>query len=331
MREVPHGEWDRTLEQLDVRDAYFQLDYVRACTRVETGEPLLLVDEQPEGAMAQVFIRRPIPQMPEATDLVTPYGYGGPVVRGSVDASSAGGRFVQWCETQKIVSVFYRSHPLLRTHEHLPPQTHVVPLVGTIGWRTTPGTDLEAAMHQRHRRSVRKARREGVVVTIEQEPADFAWFVELYETTMRRQQATDFYFFDEEYWSRLGAAPRVGLTLVRATLEDEPIAGLMCFATPPFLHYHLGATADVARNIGASNLCFLEAATWAQQQGYERFHLGGGVGGARDSLFEFKQRFDPDPAAELNAVVGKLVTDPVAYRELAGTDSIEGFFPAYRS
>jgi lipid II:glycine glycyltransferase (peptidoglycan interpeptide bridge formation enzyme) len=104
---------------------------------------------------------------------------------------------------------------------------------------------------------------------------------------------------------------------------------VLCLATAPWLHYHLGAQSDEGRRLGGSHLALLAAASWGRERGYELLHLGGGVGGRRDSLFEFKQRFDPG-AGEREFFVGKAIHDEAAYRELAGTSSTDGFFPAYR-
>ena len=119
--------------------------------------------------------------------------------------------------------------------------------------------------------------------------------------------------------------------LVEGRLDGELIAALLCFERGPWLHYHLGASADAARSIGASNRLFLAAATWGQSQGSTRLHLGGGLGGAPDSpLFVFKHRFDPT-GEPLRFHVAKLVHDPVRYRKLAGDDSTAGFFPPWRA
>ena len=98
-----------------------------------------------------------------------------------------------------------------------------------------------------------------------------------------------------------------------------------------WLHYHLGATADSARDLGASNLLLYEAALWGQEQGLEEFHLGGGAGAKEDSLFAFKQRFSPGGRREF--WIGKLVHDEDAYHRLSGDAQIDlsGYFPAYRT
>jgi hypothetical protein len=150
-------------------------------------------------------------------------------------------------------------------------------------------------------------------------------FVPLYEETMRRAAASPFYFFGSAYWEALENAAVVRFD---AQLAGVVVASALCLASPPWLHYHLGASSDEGRKIGAMHVLFLEAATWACERGYARFHLGGGVGGREDSLHEFKRRFDP--GGLVDAAVGKAVHDAAAYRRLAGNDGLDGFFPAYR-
>jgi hypothetical protein len=122
------------------------------------------------------------------------------------------------------------------------------------------------------------------------------------------------------------------LPLVRfdAGIDGEVVASALCLATPPWLHYHLSGTTDAGRTTGSSTLVLLEAARWAQANGYERFHLGGGLGGKEDSLHHFKARFDPEGLVP--AAVGKAIHDEDAYRRLSGGSEVafEGFFPAYR-
>ena len=81
-----------------------------------------------------------------------------------------------------------------------------------------------------------------------------------------------------------------------------------------------------AARLGAATLVLLEAARWAQEHGYERFHLGGGVGGRRDSLHEFKRRFDPGGRARVRGRQGdpRRGRLPRAQRRRRRLD---GFFP----
>jgi serine/alanine adding enzyme len=112
--------------------------------------------------------------------------------------------------------------------------------------------------------------------------------------------------------------------------DMELAASVLCLAGSPWLHYHLGGASDEGRRLGASHLALLAAARWGQERGREALHLGGGVGGREDSLFEYKRRFAPGDL--VTASVGKAVHDEEAYRRLAGVTEIayDGYFPAYR-
>ncbi|HSB40000.1 MAG TPA: GNAT family N-acetyltransferase [Gaiellaceae bacterium] len=307
MRELDAAAWDEL-----TLDAYYRRPYVESAALLDKGRPFLL---EHEGAVF-AGIERDDP----ARDVVTPYGYGGPV--------GGGGGFwpayEEWCRGRGVVSTFVRFHPLYGNQAGAP--IHVEPLAPTVAWRLEPERDLLAGLHWKHRNKVRKAENAGATVSAAHGLGEF---VPLYEDTMRRVNADDFYFFEPAYWERLAG---LGEAILRfdAGIDGEVVASALCLASPPWLHYHLSGTTDAGRSTGASTLVLLEAARWAQERGYERFHLGGGLGGRQDSLHHFKARFDPEGLVE--AAVGKAIHDEDAYRRLsAGEAGYQGFFPAYRA
>jgi lipid II:glycine glycyltransferase (peptidoglycan interpeptide bridge formation enzyme) len=107
------------------------------------------------------------------------------------------------------------------------------------------------------------------------------------------------------------------------------LASQLHLSSPPWLHYHLGAASDDGFRLGASKLLFHESARWAREQGYGEFHLGSGLGGGENSLWQFKQRFSPHPGREFS--IGKIVHDEEVYRALGGDPDAGGFFPSYRA
>ena len=298
------------LEELGFVDVYLTREYVEASTLLEPGRPLFLRTDQ--GVFPAILREGP-------TDVITPYGYGGPVGPGFWEP------YTDWCRANGVVTTFVRFHPLYANQREAGPDVHVQPLAGTVAWRLDEEGDLFERMHRHHRRVVRKALSAGVEATAQLAPESLAGFVALYERTMERQEAEDFYYFPPEYWRALETSLRGHVVLFEA--GDD--AKLLCLHAPPWLHYHLGASSDAGRKLGASTLLFLEAARWAQELGYTRFHLGGGVGGARDSLHEFKLRFDP--GGEVEAAIGKAIHDREAYRRLSPDGAgYDRFFPAYR-
>ena len=302
MREVPPAEWD-ALEL----DAYYRRPYVEAAALLDPGRPFLL---EHEGAYFAGIERE------EPCDVVTPYGYGGPTADGFWDA------YETWARERGAVTTFVRFHPLLGNQRGA--RIHVDELAPTVAWRLEPERDLLAGLHFKHRNKVSKAQNAGATVT---QHEGLGEFVPLYEDTMRRVDADAFYFFEPAYWERLAGLP---LARFDAEIGGELVASALCLATPPWLHYHLSGTTDSGRSTGASTLVLLEAARWAQANGYDRFHLGGGLGGKQDSLHHFKARFDPEGLVP--AAVGKAIHDEDAYRRLSGGEpSYDGFFPAYRA
>ena len=300
MRELDADAWD-ALEL----DAYYRRPYVEAAALLEPGRPFLL---EHEGALFAGIERE------DPRDVVTPYGYGGPTADGFWDA------YEEWARERGVVTTFVRFHPLLGNQRGA--SIHVEPLAPTVAWRLDPERDLRAGMHFKHRNKVTKAENAGATVA---QHDGLGEFVPLYEDTMRRLDADPFYLFEPAYWERLAELP---LARFDASIDGEVVASALCLATPPFLHYHLSGTTDAGRSTGASTLVLLEAARWAQANGYERFHLGGGLGGRQDSLHHFKARFDPDGLVD--AAVGKAIHDEARYRELGG-DGYDGYFPAYRA
>jgi hypothetical protein len=314
VREVPAAEWDDLLRELGCADAYLLRAYVEASCVLDPGELFLLEHD----GVVMACIMRPVPDS-DLHDARTPYGYGGPIGAGAFEDA-----YERWCAERGIVATFVRYHPLFENFRQATHATYVSP---TVGWPLEG--DLLARMHGKHRNVVRKAQKTGVAVAVTAAPGDLSAFAALYGRTMERQEAADYYFFPAEYWERLTA---LGGNLVRfdAQCEGEVVASALCLRGDRWLHYHLGATADAARDLGASNLLLYTAAVWAQEQQLEEFHLGGGAGAKEDTLFAFKERFSPGHRREF--WVGKLVHDEDAYRRLTGSDDIdlEGFFPAYR-
>lgn len=329
---VPAADWDALVARLGGDDVYLRHGWHAAsvCLEVPGTRPVLLHVRQDSGELALPLLLRPLPDG-SGFDATSCYGYGGPVAIGAVDLEAFAGALDAWARSNDVVATFLRFHPLLGNSRWSPASADLIELGSTVAWDVSGGRDLMAAMHTHHRRAVRKAERAQVVTRVSVAPADLAEFRAMYDHTMRRQDAAAFYFFDDDYWSALVRDAGGELVLVDGLVDDEPVASLLCIAHGDWLHYHLGASADAARNIGASNACFLAAAQWAQQERLRGLHLGGGVGGGTDSpLFTFKHRYDPtsDPRP---FHIGKLVHDGERYEQLAGTRSTDGFFPPWRA
>ena len=327
LAELDREAWDAFLEERGAVDVYFLSAYVEGSRELDPGRPVYLRLSAGGGDVVFALLLRD-----EPADVTTPYGFGGPVALGEEPPVE---RFWQlygdWCAERGVVSSFIRFHPLLGNHRWAGEGVHVERLGHTVGWPLGGVDDLLAAMHKHHRRVVRKALREDLTPAVRERPESIAGFVELYEETMERNEAADFYRFPPGYWSHFTGPLADRVVLSEVYRGGRLLSSALCLAAPPWLHYHLGGTSEEGRTLGAAHLALFEAARWARERGFERFHLGAGVGGGAGPLFEFKERFSPGSLFELH--VGKAVHDPAAYRELTGGDpkAVSGYFPGYRA
>lgn len=328
-REVAPAEWDEVLREHGLNDVYASYGYVSASCLVEPGEPRLLELRDPDGSIFFPLIFRDIPGTSGLHDVTTPYGYGGPLPAGSAPPwARFYEAFQDWCTRENVVSTFVRFHPRY-ANEAEAAGMEIRALSGVIGWRVDPGRDLMAGMHPHHRRLVRKATNAGIRPRVTQGPLELDRFRQLYETTMRRLDASSFYFFDDAYWASVSRDLGDRLVLVESELDGEVVAAALCLGSAPWLHYHLGASDETGRANGANHLSLFGAARWAQANGCTTLNLGGGVGGQDDPLFAFKTRFDP--GGVLPCFIGGQINDPLAYRRLTGSEADATFFPAYRA
>ena len=323
LEEVEPARWDELVRRLGVTDVYYSRGFVEASAPLAGGTPTLLHAAGEGGDVLFPCVVRPDP-----TDVVTPYGYGGPIGIGASPPPFSP-LYEAWCARRDALSTFVVFHPLFANGATpVASGFHRSALADTVAWPLGDG-DLLASMESHHRRVVRRARSQGLDVEIDAAPADLGEFVDLYEQTMRRAQASPFYFFPAAYWSAL----LDGVPLVRVDVrrEGELMASVLGMGEPPWLHYHLGGNSDEGRSLGASHLALFSLANWGREHGYDTLHLGGGVGGRDDSLREFKRRFAPHGLVA--ATIGKAVHDQAGYLRRAGASAIDwdGFFPAYRA
>lgn len=325
--ETDPAGWDGLLERLGCADAYYLRPFVEsACVLDGAGAAYLHLGDE-GGDVVFPCLLREVPRG-GGYDAATPIGYGGPVGTGAKPPVE---RFYEvyegWCTDRGVVTTFARFHPLFENYRYAGRAFRLEPAEGSVAWPLEG--DLLAHMHRHHRRLVRKAEREDLEVAVREAPAELDAFAVLYEETMRRAGAADYYFFPAAYWSSL-AALGDRLVLLEARADGDLAAAILCLATPPWLHYHLGASSEEGRRLGASHLLMHAAAELGKERGFELFHLGSGVGGGGGALLEFKERFSPGPLR--SQWFGKAVHDVPRYLELAGADTVdyEGFFPVYR-
>ena len=330
------ARWDELVDGSPTPDVYYRPGYCGAYEAAGYGKAVAVATE---GALFPLLLR-PLPFEQEGFDAATPYGYGGVALRGSDPVKTTDLRQLRdWCVSNGVVSCLLRLHPLLGGSEQLSvvdeseleirdhgPTTAVDPR------RIDPDTRRLEGMSKGRKADLTIARRELTLEWSSNEDA-LEEFRRVYDGTMGRLGAGEFYVFPLEYYRALaeGLGEKVAVALARR--GDEVVGGALFLADRRFAHYHLSGTTGVGRELKAGTLLVHSGAERAAEQGTELLHLGGGTSGA-DSLFAFKKSFGGETYTYSFAT---LVADRRRYDALVARRSEEpeplrpGFFPAYRA
>jgi hypothetical protein len=335
------SRWDELVDASPSPDVYYRPGY---CAAYEAAGHGRLVAVVTAGALFPLLLR-PLPFGEEGVDAATPYGYGG-VLRLGRDTSVTGPgpasdlhQLRDWCATNGVVSCLLRLHPLLGGSEQLSQSDEAEveireygPTTAVDPRRIDEATGRLAGMSKGRKADLTIARRELELVWATGEDA-LERFRAIYDGTMRRLGADEFYLFSAAYYRALaeGLGERLGVAL--ALRGDEPVGGALFLADRRFAHYHLSGTTDAGRELKAGTLLVHAGAEWARKRGCELLHLGGGNSGTHP-LFAFKKSFGGETYTYSFAT---LIADRERYDALVARRSEEpepprpGFFPAYRA
>lgn len=317
-------EWNRIVKSFANRDVYYLYEYAYSFMLHGDGEPYLIYFSHENERLCYVVMKRDIADCAQFVGLIekgqfydftTPYGYGGPIT--DVPLSTAAQslfekELFEYCVENHIVTQFIRFHPLLRNFEIIPKVIETRYIHDTIYIDTSVDSELIMKnMDSKNRNMIRKAQKSGVNI-VRKAITDIDEFLPMYEETMRRNNADDYYFFTQDYYKSLSALSD-NACIFYALFEGKPISGAIMYYNDKYMHYHLSGTYSEYRNLAAGNLLLYEAACAACEMGISAFHLGGGVD-PEDSLFGFKKQFNKN--GRIPFVVGRTIFDSEKYNEL---------------
>lgn len=338
--DVKSSRWNEIIDGFQYKDVYFSSEFFEVSTSLDDGEPVLFYFESEHGKAAYPFLKRKIQTnsyQEELYDIVTPYGYGGPLYT-IYDSSIEFSRcfdlaFSEYCSVENIVSEFIRFHPIIAGQKINRQFLEVVPIRHTIGMDLEHnGIDFMENIPSKTRNMIRKAMKHDIIIMELNGIGYLDEFIEIYTGTMSRNDATAYYYFSKEYFENLFSRLGNSIKMFGAFFEEKLISVTLIMCYGDFIHYHLSGAKKEYLYTGVNNLLLYEVAKWGSENNYKYFHLGGGYRGDDDSLFKFKKSFTKDGIYPF--CVGKGIHNEVVYKELVNEKGIAvdtGFFPLYRS
>lgn len=341
-------EWDKLVRRYPDHDVYYLSGYTRAFSRHGDGAPRLFHYKDGGNEAVCVLMVRDVAEDPRfrgrlapgtVFDAVTPYGYGGFIFMREPDAPTLARLKDELRGALRgagIISAFFRFHPLAANAEYSRPLMEVTDLGLTVAMDLSDEETIWANITSKNRNMIRKAQKSGITITHSDDRALFEDFRRIYNATMERDGAEPYYYFAPSFYDEIAAGLPGHWQMFSAVKDGAPVAMSIMLGANSQMGYHLSGSLAECRSLAPTNLLLYEAALWGSRHGYRTLHLGGGVGSGQDNLYKFKAAFYRGAGHRFS--IGRLITDPDAYRRLVqirradpAFDASSRYFPLYRA
>lgn len=329
-----------------IPDIYFDDNFGKLYEKIEHGSSQVYTFKNEFGTVKTQFIKRRISTIINGEtyyDIITPYGYGGPII-----VECAGGKkeelvsafhdaFLQYCAGNRIVSEFIRFHPIVKNAHDFRSIYQVENIRKTVGTNIKDHDDpVQSEFSKSCRKSIRQALKKGVTYNIIEKPKNIHNFKQIYYSTMDRNEATEYYYFGDEYFDKCLKYYREHIILVEAVYKSTVIASGFYFVYGKILGAHLSGTQNEYIYLAPAYIIKFATAQWAKEHGIEIIHYGGGATNSPDdSLYKFKRKFTKEMVFDF--YIGKKIWNQDIYDELVEkhncnkSNDNSSYFPLYRA
>jgi hypothetical protein len=301
------AQWRSLVEATSQRDIFFWPEYIIPFERLADDVALMyFFGDEANYIIYPVFLR-PINNLPfyqaapvdgetNFFDVVSPYGYSGPLAYVSDQSCRANlwegflAAFQEFCHANNIVCEFARLNPFLGNHRYLRELTDAVQNSNQVTYLDLTQSEeaIWRGFNRGNRSNINKARRLGVEVVRRRDDDAIRRFYELYLATMRRNDADPWYDFSSNFFTDHFRLLGDKISLFCANNKGEIVAAASFLHDGEVVHYFLGGSDNDHLALRPNNLLMHEAIRWAKRQGYRYFNLGGGY---KASLSRFKTAF----------------------------------------
>lgn len=331
-------QWDNIVRSFKNYDVYWLSGYVKAFKIHGDGEPLLFYYDGDSTRGINVVMKRDVAKdkqfegkIPEAQyfDFATPYGYGGWIVEGE-KTEELFRAYEIWVQKHGIISEFVRFHPMVKNYKQSKSFYEIIQLGEVVHMDLNSPEDIWNNITSKNRNMIRKAVKNDVKVYNGRFPEIYEKFRLIYNATMDKDNAEDYYYFSPEFYQSVLEDLPQNAQMFWAEKNGKVIAASIIVGANKYLDYHLSGSLSEYSSLAPTNLLLYKVALWGCANGFRSLYLGGGVGSGEDSLFKFKRAFYK---GRLNHFyIGRKIWNSEVYEklvEMTGTHNTN-YFPAYR-
>ena len=299
LKKLNFKEWNAVLKKftLITPDIYYFPEYYATWQKLEQAEAVCLYSNIEGIDFIYPFFIRPIngyDLKKKYFDIYSAYGYGGLISSISDPIDSAVQKINElidkWCLDNNVVSEFIRENRIaefkgkyIRNAEHIKIRTNVY---------TNLKNDLNKELSRSRKRYLNIARRSGLTYTIDNKGYYIKDFATLYYKTMKKVNASNFYFFNIDYFNLVFKLLNKKAEFIFVWQDSKPVASALCFHSGHNYIYHLGASDPDKLFSKPNDFLFYTMMKRAQELNFRYVSFGGGTTNKpEDTLFQFKSKF----------------------------------------
>lgn len=331
------SRWNDITKSFKKLDSYYSYEYGALFSKQEKGILLAAYYENISTRIFYPFIKREVPYGENKLyDIVTPYGYGGPILLGEkMNIGEFYKHFNDYCHNNHIITETVRFHPLYRNHKYCKQVMDVQYIRQTTSVNLSlPLDTIRGNYTSMNKRNINKASKKGLSCYVaDKSQENIEVFVEMYKETMDRNKASDYYYFNKSFFMEQLKNNDLSQSFILFTkYENEVIAGTIVLIGQDFAHYHFGASRTSYLDLKPNNILFDFMIEFCHSLGLKTLHLGGGYS-ENDGLFKFKSSFTNNHNHPY--FIGKKVHSPDEYEKLSNeimgfNEVSQTYFPVYR-
>ncbi|WPV01167.1 GNAT family N-acetyltransferase [Mucilaginibacter sp. cycad4] len=302
------------------------------------GDPILFVYEELDTYIGFPLLQRKIPGS-DYSDLTCVYGFSGPFSNKKIDEideevmGNFKGAFNNFLVNEKYVSVFVRLHPFYKQQKLLEKFGGIHENGKTVVFDLSlPIDEQRKKYRQSTMDAIKHAWKKGFRVEDETNTAGIKTFVEIYTENMKRVGASNYYLFNEKYFSEILNTSEYEARLLTVYYNDIAIASTIITFTNGIIQAHLVGTRAEYLHHSPTKFLADTITQIGREKGMKYYNLGGGLGFKNDKLFDWKCAFSD---FHLDFKTWRYVANPEIYQKLLQDKGIEenaevDFFPLYR-
>lgn len=304
-------------------DIYFEPDYAELY-ETEENRAVEYRFECEYGFITNLFLKRQIdiklPDEVQYFDIVTPYGYGGPVIHWTNDKEKLIQAYMddfgRYTEKEHIIAEFVRFHPILGNGVDFKEVYKSIFDRKTVGTNLTYDDVVAKEFSKHKRKDIRKALKNPEIrYEVTENPSTLQDFLKIYYSTMDRDKADDYYYFKPDYFQTMLEKFREHITAGRVFLGDQLIAMGVYFRYGKYLHAHLSGTLSEYLDYSPANILKYALAVYGHENGYEVIHYGGGTSRSPENgVYKFKKEFGKN--TEFDFYIAKKVWNEEIYKQI---------------